>query len=148
MIDEFDKWESNRLNRQYREMQELDFDLPLLDFDPLIYSMRKKQWPPPGEYEYIAVDFDDTLFSTDFPEILAPRKHVLNWCIRQQKKGAKVILYTCREADRLESAIQACRKYGLVFDAVNENPFTSWELTPQSKKPYADIYIDDKAWRV
>lgn len=100
------------------------------------------------EYEYIAVDFDGTLFVTKFPEIVAPKMHVIEWCKEQKRRGAKLILYTCREAERLEAAIMECLKYQLTFDAVNENPFTEWPLTIESKKPFADIYLDDKAWRV
>jgi FMN phosphatase YigB (HAD superfamily) len=107
------------------------------------------KWPPPNiRYEYIAVDFDGTLFENEFPEIGAPKPHVIEWVKEQQKMGSKIILHTCREWDRLENAIAACRQQGLRFDAVNENPFTEWEQTEQSKKPFADIYLDDRAWRV
>lgn len=116
---------------------------------PIAVPARGAGWPPPpNEYEFIAVDFDGTLFQTRFPEIIAPNMHIINWCIDQQRRGAKIILHTCREAERLEAAVAESGKYGLRFDAVNENPFTEWELTPQSRKPHADIYLDDKAWRV
>ncbi len=105
-------------------------------------------WPPPGQYEYIAIDFDGTLFETDFPTILRPKLHIINWCLLQQQQGAKIILHTCREAEQLDAAIEACKAFGLHFDSINCNPFTEWELTPDSKKPFADIYLDDKAWRV
>ena len=96
-------------------------------------------------YDYIAVDFDGTLFQDAFPEIGNAKTVIIRWCINQQKLGAKIILHTCREADRLDAAIAICKWYGLTFDAVNENPFTPWELTSQSKKPFADLYVDDKA---
>ena len=94
------------------------------------------------------MDFDGTLFENKFPEIGQPRQEIIRWCLEQQRRGAKIILYTCREADRLAAAIKASRFEGLIFDAVNENPFTPWEITDQSRKPYADIYLDDRAWRV
>lgn len=109
----------------------------------------KGEWPPPDvRYEFIAVDFDGTLFEDRFPEIGDPKLHVIKWCKAQKTKGAKIILHTCRESDRLVAALKACEGFGLEFDAVNENPFTHWELTEQSKKPHADIYLDNKAWRV
>jgi len=97
------------------------------------------------QFDYIAVDFDGTLFEDAFPEIGGARPAIINWCIKQQSLGTKIILHTCREADRLEQAIAKSEEHGLYFDAVNENPFTPWELTPQSKKPFADLYVDDKA---
>lgn len=108
-----------------------------------------RNWPPPDvHYDYIAVDFDMTLFITEFPAIVSPKREVIDWCLWQQGKGAKIILYTCREADRLLAAVEACRKEGLIFDSINSNPFTDWPLTKQSVKPFADIYLDDKAWRI
>lgn len=109
---------------------------------------RSSPLPPPGDYKYIAVDFDGTLFETEFPDIKMPKMEVFNWCLEHKARGAKIILHTCRESYRLDAAIAACKRYGLEFDAVNENPFTSWAITDQSRKPYADIYLDDKAWRV
>jgi hypothetical protein len=109
----------------------------------------RANWPPPEmDYEFIAVDFDGTLFENAFPNIGEPKRHVIEWCKSQQQKGAKVILHTCREAQRLEEALKACAACGLHPDAINENPFTEWTLTEQSKKPFADIYLDDRAWRV
>lgn len=106
-------------------------------------------WPPPDvKYDFIAVDFDGTLFETDFPEIGKPKREVIEWCQMHQKSGAKIILYTCRESERLDAAIEACRREGLIFDSINKNPFTAWGLTEQSIKPFADIYLDDKAWRI
>lgn len=100
------------------------------------------------QYKFIAVDFDGTLFEDAFPEIGAPKQRIINWCKGQQENGAKIILHTCREDERLSDAVNACKEQGLVFDAINENPFTEWEITQNSKKPYADIYIDDKAVNV
>lgn len=58
---------------------------------------------------------------------------------------ARLILWTCREGDQLERALQWCYAHGLTFDAVNDNlpdHITTWGNNP--RKVYADVYIDDR----
>ncbi len=38
-----------------------------------------------------------------------------------------------------------CTENCLEFDAVNSNPFSEYG---DGRKVYADIYLDDKAWRI
>jgi hypothetical protein len=93
----------------------------------------------------IAVDFDGTLFRDRWPEIGKPRKRLIKWLIRQQKKGTPIILWTCRQGRRLQTAISACRDQGLEFNAVNDNPFSEFVSLGASRKIHADLYIDDKS---
>ena len=44
----------------------------------------------------IAVDFDGTLFVTDFPHIVEPKWDVINRAKAEQAKGTVLILWTCR----------------------------------------------------
>lgn len=96
-------------------------------------------------YSIIAIDFDGTLFETDYPTIVSPNLGVIDaakWC---KECGDKLILWTCREGAELDAAIQACREYGLEFDAVNDNlpeAKAEWENNP--RKVAADDYWDDK----
>ena len=96
-------------------------------------------------YSIIAIDFDGTLFETDYPTIVSPNLGVIDaakWC---KERGDKLILWTCREGPELDVAIQACLEYGLEFDAVNDNlpeAKAEWENNP--RKVAADYYIDDK----
>lgn len=53
-----------------------------------------------------------------------------------------MILWTCRNGEMLEAAVQACRAVGIVFDAVNEN--IRKYRGNDSRKVWADLYIDDK----
>ena len=93
----------------------------------------------------IAVDFDGTLADTDATRIYTPNENLIAKLIILRQKGNKVILWTCREGDRLNDAIEFCRKYGLEFDAVNDNlsRYKAFNLNP--RKIFANIYIDDAA---
>ena len=68
----------------------------------------------------IAVDFDGTLFVTDFPHIVEPKWDVINRAKAEQAKGTVLILWTCRHGEHLEDALRACAEVGLSFDYVNE----------------------------
>lgn len=94
----------------------------------------------------IAVDFDGTLFRTRWPEILRPNRHVIDRALEEHRKGAKLILWTCREGHLLEEALAACKKEGLHFDAVNDS-LESWKRAfgGDSRKIGATEYWDDRA---
>lgn len=92
----------------------------------------------------IAVDFDNTLFETNYPEIMSPKWNVINWCKEQKLQGNILILWTCREGIELEEAISACSEVGLTFDHVNENDPRRVELFGKDcRKIGADVYVDD-----
>lgn len=94
----------------------------------------------------IAVDFDGTLFTEEYPNIGKPKWRVINWCKERQAKGDILILWTCREGEYLREAIEMCKEVGLVFDYVNENvPLRTKRYGNDCRKIGADIYLDDKA---
>lgn len=97
------------------------------------------------DYKVIAVDFDNTLFETDYPHIVRPILPVIEMAKARQEKGDKLILWTCREGAELDAAVEACRTEGLEFDAVNDNleeAKAEWGNNP--RKVAADEYWDDK----
>ena len=54
----------------------------------------------------IAVDFDGTLCEREkFPQIGSPKLELIEWLIKQKKKGIKIILWSCRENDDLFAVI-------------------------------------------
>lgn len=67
-----------------------------------------------------AIDFDNTLAITRFPEIIAPNKKMVAFAKTVKAQGHKIILWTSRAGADLENAVEWCRLQGLVFDAVNE----------------------------
>lgn len=97
-------------------------------------------------FKIIAVDFDGTLCEDKFPEIGEPNLGLISWLQDQKAQGNKIILWTCRVGDHLNTAIDWCKKEGLFFDEVNRNipeVIHLWGLG--GPKIYADRYIDDKA---
>lgn len=98
-----------------------------------------------------AIDFDGTLFTNDFeyPEVGKPRWDVIQAVKNVYKNGDYVILWTCRQTEGLDNAIEASKKVGLKFHAINENipEAFEWVLSPidPSPKVLADYYVDDKA---
>ena len=94
----------------------------------------------------IAVDFDGTLFTDDYPETGEPIWATINYCKEQQEKGAILILWTCRNGADLTEAVELCESVGLTFNYINENAEESlFGYARDSRKIYADEYVDDKA---
>ena len=100
-----------------------------------------------GYPEVYAVDFDKTMnLAGKYPELGEPNTQLINYLIRRRAAGDKVILWTCREGKLLEDAVRYCRKYGLEFDAVNDNIQENKDRWGNNtRKVFADYYVDDKA---
>ena len=90
----------------------------------------------------IAVDFDGTIVTHEYPEI---GKDIGAFRVlkRLQDDGHKIILYTMRSGKELEEAVNFVKKNGIKLYGVNTNP-TQKEWT-HSPKAYAHLYIDDAA---
>lgn len=94
----------------------------------------------------IAIDFDGTLCTFDFPRIGEPNWIVINRAKFEKERGAKLILWTCRTDELLDEAVAACREWGLEFDAVNDNlPERLEYFNNAPRKVGADEYWDDRA---
>lgn len=96
----------------------------------------------------IAVDFDGILCENKFPEIGKPRYDVISMVQQLVDQGHEVILWTVRNGQELEEAVAWCENYGLHFCAVNDQaPSNKAEYAgkyeKESRKVYADVYIDD-----
>lgn len=93
----------------------------------------------------LAVDFDGTLVEDHYPAIGLPNYNMVTLCKSAQAIGVKVILWTCRNNDRLDEAVAFCKELGLEFDAVNDNLEEVKALYGgNTRKVFADKYIDDK----
>lgn len=99
------------------------------------------------DYDIIAVDFDGTLCKNAYPNIGEPNYEVLNYILDMKKKGNKVILWTCRVDYELNDAIEWCKNFGIEFDSINDNLEDVVKMFNGSntRKIFADIYIDDKS---
>lgn len=69
----------------------------------------------------IAIDFDGTLCKCKYPAIGKPKRFTIWRAKRKQKRGAVLILWTCRTGELLREAVEACSLWGLDFDYINEN---------------------------
>jgi len=97
------------------------------------------------DYRVIAIDFDGTLWETDWPRLVHPILPVIEMAKARKAAGDKLILWTCREGAELDAAVEACREYGLEFDAVNDNlPELKEQWGNNPRKVAADEYWDDK----
>lgn len=89
----------------------------------------------------IAVDFDDTLIIHGRPNVglIAALK-------QRQANGDEVILWTCRSGAKLDEAVRFLLKNGFAPNLINRNsPAAIRKYGGDTRKVYADIYIDDKA---
>ena len=91
----------------------------------------------------IACDFDGTLYRNG--ELNAG---LISRLRQAQRKGDTVILWTCREGRTLQDAFAMLAAAGFRPDYVNRNaPEAIRRMGHDSRKIFADIYIDDKASR-
>lgn len=89
----------------------------------------------------IAVDFDGTLKLND----KEPNINLIQVLKKKQKLGDCVILWTCREGENLIDAIRFLSNYGFIPNYANKNhPSIIKKFGKDTRKIYADIYIDDK----
>lgn len=96
-----------------------------------------------------AVDFDNTLAVTRFPEIVEPKAKVVAAVKMLKANGHKIILWTSRAGKDLKDAVEWCTEQGIIFDAVNEPlPEQMERWGNDTRKVYADFYIDDKAMTI
>lgn len=100
------------------------------------------------DYKIYAIDFDGTITNFDhFPDIRSINHQFVNKLKELQANGDKLILWTSRNGKPLDYALHVCRDMlELEFDAVNANiPGVVDEFEgDESRKIYADYYIDDR----
>ena len=88
----------------------------------------------------IAVDYDGTLFTNG-----TMNQNLVSRMAFEQKRGNIVILWTCREGKRLQQALKDLQRFGFAPNYVNCNcPQAIRMIGHDSRKIYADVYIDDK----
>ncbi|MBP3838255.1 MAG: hypothetical protein ILA04_03855 [Prevotella sp.] len=93
----------------------------------------------------IAVDFDGTIVTHEYPKIgkeLPFATETLKMLIKQQHQ---VILWSVRERELLDEAVEWCRARGVEFYAVNSDyPEETGKSNDYSRKLKADLFIDDR----
>ena len=91
----------------------------------------------------IAVDFDGTIVDHRYPRIGKEKPFAITTLKRLQQEGHYLILWTVRESDLLDEAVEYCRSKGLEFHAVNSN-IGEDSTSHNHRKISADLFIDDR----
>ncbi len=94
----------------------------------------------------IAVDFDGTICESKWPEIGEPIVGALETLKALQEDGHTLILWTCRSGKCLDDAVDWLFNKGIVPDAVNKNVERDYLTLGDTRKVYADMYIDDRSF--
>ena len=90
------------------------------------------------------VDFDGTLCKEMWPDIGEPNIKLIEFLKERRNRGDQVILITMREGAKLDEALNWCKSYGLIFDAINDNlPQIKGFYGNNPRKIFANCYIDD-----
>ena len=93
----------------------------------------------------IAVDFDGTIVEHKYPAIGKEIPFAIDTLKKLVQERHQLILWSVREGDMLEEAVQFCRERGLEFYAVNTNyPEEKDSHQHFSRKLKADLFIDDR----
>lgn len=95
----------------------------------------------------IAVDFDGTIVEHRYPRIGKEIPFAIATLKKLQAERHLLILWTVREGELLEEAVEFCRQRGLEFYAVNANhPDERIPEHPSTpcRKLKADLFIDDR----
>lgn len=93
----------------------------------------------------IAVDFDGTIVQHRYPYIGKEIPFAITTLKKLSQEGHRLVLWTCREGELLDEAVQWCRERGLEFFSVNRDyPEASSVPTDGCRKPKVDMFIDDR----
>ncbi len=93
----------------------------------------------------LAIDFDGTIATDAYPGIGDAQPFVFETLKKFQMEGYRLILWTYRSGEKLNEAVEFCRKNGIEFYAVNSSfPGEKFDEKEQSRKINADYFIDDR----
>lgn len=92
----------------------------------------------------LAIDFDGTIVENKYPSIGKPKLFAFETLKKLQKKGFILILWTYRDGESLDEAVEFCKKQGIEFYAVNKSYPEEVYKDDISRKINADIFIDDR----
>ena len=93
----------------------------------------------------IAVDFDGTIVEHRYPDIGREVPYAIETLKMLSKEGHRLILWSVREGELLNEAVEWCRERGLEFYAVNKDyPEESNIDSNFSRKLKVGMFIDDR----
>lgn len=93
----------------------------------------------------IAVDFDGTIVEHRYPRIGEEIPFAVDTLKLLQQEKHRLILWSVREGELLDEAVEWCKARGLEFYAVNKDyPEEQEDHQGFSRKLKADLFIDDR----
>lgn len=92
----------------------------------------------------LAIDFDGTIVENRYPSIGKPMLFAFETLKKLQEKGFILILWTYRSGNKLDEAVEFCKKNGIEFYAINKSFPEEEYSNKMSRKINADIFIDDR----
>lgn len=93
----------------------------------------------------IAVDFDGTIVEHRYPKIGEEVPFAVETLKLLQQDKHRLILWTVREGELLDEAVEWCKQRGLEFYSVNKDyPEEEKKHQGFSRKLKADMFIDDR----
>jgi hydroxymethylpyrimidine pyrophosphatase-like HAD family hydrolase len=102
-----------------------------------------------GEFKKtLAIDFDGTIVEMDFPEIGALKPFAKETLEVLKQEGHNIIIWTCRYGDKEKQVKKFLADNEIPYDTINDhipqNVKDLRHLHPDTRKVFADIYIDDR----
>ena len=93
----------------------------------------------------IACDFDGTIVTHEYPRIGKPIPFAIQTLKKlQEEDHHQIILWSVREGELLQEALDYCKSKGLEFYAVNSNYPEEKEEHHTPRKLAVDLWIDDR----
>ncbi|MDU1890694.1 MAG: hypothetical protein E6767_08390 [Dysgonomonas sp.] len=91
----------------------------------------------------IAVDFDGTIVEHEYPKIGRAIPFAIETLLQLQKDGHTLLMWSVRDKELLQEAVDYCAGKGLKFYAANKN-HPEEDVVTASRKLNADLFIDDR----
>jgi histidinol phosphatase-like enzyme len=93
----------------------------------------------------IAIDFDGTIVADQYPEIGQLKPNAKEVIQQLKEDGHYIIIWTCRTGTRMYQVRDFLNEQEIPFDQINKsNPDNVEKYGIDTRKVYADVYIDDK----
>jgi ribonucleotide monophosphatase NagD (HAD superfamily) len=105
----------------------------------------------PLHNQIFAVDFDGTVVDEALDHFIVDKNEfkeipgAIKTMKALQSKGAKIILWTCRDGEVLQAAVDWLKDQGFVPDAINENIPGIIDYKT-SGKVFANYYLDNRSY--
>ena len=97
----------------------------------------------------IAVDFDGTIVTMDFPKIGTLKPYAKETIEVLKNEGHKIIIWTCRYGNKEDEVRTFLKENRIPYDTINDHTpgdiSNLKHLVPETRKVFADIYIDDRS---